>query len=99
MLLFKEVNYSNPWKGKLMAFKKRRYVDTSDKRPENLIGNENEILAANISLIQDMVEYTNDQMAELLKISLSQYERIKSGKHSLTADKMMILYYSLGVKS
>lgn len=44
-----------------------------------------------------MVEYTNDQMAELLKISLSQYERIKSGKHSLTADKMMILYYSLGV--
>lgn len=35
-------------------------------------------------------------MAALFDISVSHYERIKAGENSLSADKLQILYYSLG---
>jgi len=79
-----------------MANKKRNKVEIVDKRPDVLKGRELEVVARNLATLQEQVGYTNEQMAELLDISISHYERIKAGKNSLTADKLQILYYSLG---
>lgn len=80
-----------------MAYKKRKPVDIVDKRPEYMVGNEGEIQSKNLAVIQEAIGYTNDQMAEMFGVALSQYERIKSGRNLLTWDKLMILYYNLDV--
>lgn len=80
-----------------MAYKKRKVVDIADKRPEYMAGHEGEIQAKNLAIIQNAIGYTNDQMADLFGVALSQYERIKSGRNLLTWDKLMILYYNLDV--
>ena len=71
-----------------MANKKRNKVEIVDKRPDVLKGRELEVVARNLATLQEQVGYTNEQMAELLDISISHYERIKAGKNSLTADKL-----------
>lgn len=62
-----------------------------------MVGNEGEIQSKNLAIIQEAIGYTNDQMAEMFGVALSQYERIKSGRNLLTWDKLMILYYNLDV--
>lgn len=79
-----------------MANKKRNKVEIIDKRPDVLKGRELEVVARNLAIVQEQAGYTNEQMAALFDISVSHYERIKAGKNSLSADKLQILYYSLG---
>lgn len=98
VLLWLATRYSRHCERKqYMAYKKRKPVDIVDKRPEYMVGNEGEIQSKNLAVIQEAIGYTNDQMAEMFGVALSQYERIKSGRNLLTWDKLMILYYNLDV--
>ena len=81
-----------------MAYRKTTVKDTSDQRPESLQdGKLNPVVGANLTTLQNQCDWTNAQMAELLDMSVTNYDRIKKGEQGLNAEKLSRLYYSLGV--
>ena len=81
-----------------MAYRKTTVKNTMDQRPLNLQeGKINQVVGSNLRTLQTQCDWTNAQMAELLDISTSNYDRIKKGEQGLNADKLSLLYYSLGV--
>ncbi len=80
-----------------MAYKKKSYKDTSDKRPLNMRqGNLNRIIGTNIDFLQQELGWTNDQMAEMLQMEPASYDRIKAGSRGIKVEKLTLLYYCLG---
>lgn len=80
-----------------MAYRKTTAKDTSDKRPPNLQGGKlNEVVGANLDKLQKECDWTDSQMSNLLGMTPTNYGRIKRGEHGLNAEKLSLLYYSLG---
>ena len=80
-----------------MAYKKRTYKDTSDKRPINMRqGNINYIIGTNIDFLQQKLGWTNDQMAAALQMEPASYDRVKAGTRGIKVEKLTLLYYCLG---
>ncbi len=80
-----------------MAYKKRTYKDTSDKRPSNMRhGNINYIIGTNIDFLQQKLGWTNDQMAAALQMEPASYDRVKAGTRGIKVEKLTFLYYCLG---
>ncbi|MBQ9306066.1 helix-turn-helix domain-containing protein [Butyrivibrio sp.] len=81
-----------------MAYRKTTVKNTKDQRPQALQdGKLNQVVGNNLRKLQDECDWTNAQMAELLGMTVTNYDRIKKGEHGLNAEKLSILYYSLGV--
>ncbi len=79
-----------------MPYKKSKPRDTEDHRPENLKGeNFNMIMGTNLRRLQDEVGWTNRQMCDLLGISTSTYDRLLSGENAISIDKLSIMYFNL----
>lgn len=79
-----------------MAYKRSKHRDTSDKRPESLKGKKfNKVAGTNLKTLQDKVEWTNVQMATLLGVGTSSYDRMVNGEIALSPEKLSILYYNL----
>ena len=81
-----------------MAYRKTTVKNTKDQRPQALQdGKLNQVVGKNLKDLQDQCDWTNAQMAELLGMTVTNYDRIKKGDHGLNAEKLSLLYYSLGV--
>ena len=81
-----------------MAYRKTTVKNTKDQRPQALQdGKLNQVVGKNLKDLQDQCDWTNAQMAELLGMTVTNYDRIKKGEHGLNAEKLSLLYYSLGV--
>jgi len=81
-----------------MAYRKTTVKNTTDQRPVNLQdGKINQVVGSNLTTLQNQCDWTNAQMAELLGMTATNYDRIKKGEQGLNADKLSRLYYSLGV--
>jgi len=79
-----------------MAYKKSKHRDTRDKRPDSLKGKKfNKVAGTNLKTLQDRVDWTNVQMAALLGVGTSSYDRMVSGEIAISPEKLSILYYNL----
>ena len=79
-----------------MAYKKSKHRDTSDRRPESLQGKKfNKVAGTNLKTLQEKVEWTNVQMATLLGVGTSSYDRMVSGEIAISPEKLSVLYYNL----
>jgi len=79
-----------------MAYKKSKHRDTRDKRPDSLKGKKfNKVAGTNLKTLQDKVDWTNVQMAALLGVGTSSYDRMVSGEIAISPEKLSILYYNL----
>ena len=64
-----------------------------DKRPDSIIGNENAIIHDNLVAIQEQLNLSNTQMAEILGVDKKYYERIKKNGGPLSYDRLIRLHY------
>ncbi len=79
-----------------MAYKKSKHRDTRDKRSDSLKGKKfNKVAGTNLKTLQDKVDWTNVQMAALLGVGTSSYDRMVSGEIAISPEKLSILYYNL----
>ena len=68
-----------------MAYKKSKHRDTRDKRPDSLKGKKfNKVAGTNLKTLQDKVDWTNVQMAALLGVGTSSYDRMVSGEIAIS---------------
>lgn len=80
-----------------MSYRKAVFRDTTDKTPENIRENFQEITGKNLEHVKDSVDWTNRQMGDLMGVGESTFCRYMSGEIKIPSDKIPVLHYSLNV--